>query len=299
MWAILSRVVSIEKQVGVKRLMNIYDQLRNLQVINNAYNEWENYRYELTEVIIRYAQDNKSIAIFGAGRCNDIDLKRLSACFNEVILFDKDQEAMKEALYQQKVGTMPNIKMKVTDFVGIDDVDYRVYVDILISEIRKKGMGTSCHTLAEVALNQLEVLYTKAMDTPIHFGTQAYDCAVVVGVHSQLISMLEWIWSIMLQMIKQEETSVRNKIIEMNEAFVVRFNNAVIEGTRNKIIMGCEEARVGKEGTVQGAVQALYDLKRRHAKGEINICEAMKITWPFHRSQGIEYRIFLQIINKK
>lgn len=299
MWAILSRVVRIEKQVGVKRLMNIYDQLRNLQVINNAYNEWQNYRNELTEVIIRYAQGNKSIAIFGAGRCNDIDLKRLSAYFHEVILFDKDQGAMKEGLYQQEVGTTPNIKMQVTDFVGIDEVDYRVYADTLISEIRKKGMGTSCHELAEVALDQLEALYIKAMDTPICFGTRAYDCAVAVGVHSQLISMLEWIWSIMLQTIKQEEVSVRNKIIEMNDAFVTRFNNAVIEGARNKIIIGCEEARLGKEGSVQGAVQALYDLKRRHAKGEINICETMKITWPFHRSQGIEYRVSLQIINKK
>lgn len=279
--------------------MNIYDQLRNLQVINNAYNEWQNYRNELTEVIIRYAQDNKSIAIFGAGRCNDIDLKRLSAYFNEVILFDKDQEAMKEGLYQQKVETTPNIKMQVTDFVGIDEVDYRVYADTLISEIRKKGMRTSCHELAEVALDQLEALYIKAMDIPIHFGTRAYDCAVVVGVHSQLISMLEWIWSIMLQTIKQEEASVRNKIIEMNDAFVTRFNNAVIEGARNKIIIGCEEARLGKEGSVQGAVQALYDLKRRHAKGEINICEAMCIEWPFHRSQGIEYKVSLQIINKK
>lgn len=299
MWDILSRVVRIEKQVGVKRLMNIYDQLRSLQVINNAYSEWEHYRYELTEIIIKYAQGSESIALFGAGRCNDIDLKRLAVCFNEVILFDKDQEAMKEALYQQKVERMPNIKMKVTDFVGIHDSDYRVYADTLISEIRKKGMGTSCHALAEVALEQLEMLYTKAMDSPICFGTGAYDCAVVVGVHSQLISMLEWIWSIMLQTIKQDETSVRNKIIEMNEAFVARFNNAVIEGTRNKIIMGCEKARVGKEGTVQGAVQALYDLKRRHAKGEINICEAMDIEWPFHRSQGIEYKVSLQIINKK
>lgn len=278
--------------------MNIYDQLRTLQVINNAYNEWEHYRHELTEIIIKYAKGNESIAIFGAGRCNDIDLNRLSGYFNEVILFDKDLEAMKEGLYQQKVEMMPNIKIKVTDFVGIDDADYRIYGDTLISEIRKKGMRTNACELAEVALDQLEVLYTKAMNTPIDFGVQAYDTAVVVGVHSQLISMLEWIWSVMLQTIKQDERSVRNKIIEMNDAFVTRLNNAVIDGVRNRIIMGCEEARIGREGTVQGAVQALGDLKRRQEKGEINRCEALKIKWPFHRSQGIEYEMSIQIIDK-
>lgn len=82
--------------------MNIYDQLRSLQVINNAYNEWESYRRELTEIIMKYAKESESIAIFGAGRCNDIDLRRLSECFSEIILFDKDLEAMKEGLYQQK-----------------------------------------------------------------------------------------------------------------------------------------------------------------------------------------------------
>ena len=278
--------------------MNIYDQLRTLQVINNAYHEWEHYRHELTEIIIKYAKGSESIAIFGSGRCNDIDLNRLSRYFNEVILFDKDLEAMKEGLYQQKVEMMPNIKIKVTDFVGIDDADYRVYGDILISEIRKKGMRTNVCDLAEVALDQLEVLYKKAMNTPIDFGVQAYDTAVVVGVHSQLISMLEWIWSVMLQTIKQDERSVRKKIIEMNEAFVARFNYAVIRGARNRIIMGCEEARVGKEGTVQGAIQALGDLKRRQEKGEINRCETLKIKWPFHRSQGIEYQMSIQIIDK-
>lgn len=288
----------MKKKMGARRLMNIYDQLRTLQVINNAYHEWEHYRHELTEIIIKCARGSESIAIFGAGRCNDIDLNRLSGYFNEVILFDKDLEAMKEGLYQQKVEMIPNIKIKVMDFVGIDDADYREYADALISEIRKKGMRTNVCELAEVALNKLEVLYRKAMNTPIHFGIQAYDTAVVVGVHSQIISMLEWIWSVMLQTIKQDERSVRNKIIEMNEKFVTRFNDAVISGARNRIIMGCEEARVGKEGTVQGAIQALGDLKRRQEKGQINRCEVMEIKWPFHRSQGIEYKMSIQIINK-
>ena len=278
--------------------MNIYDQLRNLQIINNAYNEWESYRRDLTKIIIKYAEGSKSIAIFGAGRCNDIELARLSEYFNEVILFDKDQEAMIEGLKQQKVETISNIKIKVMDFVGITDADYRAYGDTLISEIRKKGVGTNCHDLAEVALKQLDTLYTKAKSTPIEFGTESYDYGVAIGVHSQLISMLEWIWSLMLQTIQQDEVSVRNKIIEMNEVLVTRFNHAIIKGARNKIIMGCEEVRIGKEGTVQGAIQALNDLKRRQVNGEINIDEAVAIKWPFNKSQGIQYRVSLQVINK-
>lgn len=279
--------------------MNIYDQLRKLQVIENAYSEWESYRQDLTEMIIRHGQGSQSIGIFGAGPCNDIDLRALSKYFNEVILFDKDEDAMKEGIYKQQVDKIPHIRMKVVDFVGISDVDYRNYGDVLIREVRKKGMQTNSFDLAAVALEQLEVLYRKAMSIPIDFGINTYDYGVVIGVHSQLISMLEWIWSVILQTIKQEELSVRNKIIEMNETFVTRFNDGIIRGARDRIIMGCEEARIGKEGTVQGAIQGLNDLKRRQANNEIDITEKRDMNWPFHRSQGIEYKVALQVINKK
>lgn len=278
--------------------MNLYDKLRALQRIDHAYSEWAQYRKDLTEVIVRYAKGSESIAVFGAGQCNDIDLNKLIESFNEVILLDKEVGAMKEGIKQQKVINSSAIQIQRADFVGIEDEDYRYYADFLISEIRKKGMQTNVNELAEIALEQLEVLYTKVMNTPLCFGKVQYDTAVVIGVHSQLISMLEWIWSVILHTIQQDEARVRNKIIEMNRFFVTRFNQAVISGARHKIIMGCEKARVGKEGTVQGAIQALEDLKERQEKGTLYLGESSEITWPFHKAQCIEYKMLIQSMEK-
>lgn len=279
--------------------MNLYDQLRGLQKIDHAYSEWAQYRKDLTSVIIQYAKDSKRIALFGAGRCNDIDLNRLLEAFEEIILLDKDLEGMKEGIKQQNVIRASSIQLQRTEFLGIEDEDYRLYAERLIDEIRKKGMKTRASELAEVALEQLAHLFQKAMDTSLCFKELSYDTAVVIGVHSQLLSMLEWIWSVMLQTIQQDETKVRNYIIEMNEIFVTRLNEAVINGAKHRIIMGCEKTRIGREGTVQGAVQALYDLQKRQEEGKLHFCESIELSWPFHKAESIEYQMVIQNLEKR
>lgn len=279
--------------------MNLYDQLRTLQKIDYAYSEWAQYRKDLTSIIIQYAKDSKRIALFGAGRCNDMDLNRLLEAFEEIILLDKDLEAMKEGIKQQNVIRASSIQLQRADFLGIEDEGYRLYAERLIDEIRKKGMKTRASELAEVALEQLEHLFQKAMHTSLCFKELSYDTAVVIGVHSQLLSMLEWIWSVMLQTIQQDETKVRNYIIEMNDIFVTRLNEAVINGAKHRIIMGCEKTRIGREGTVQGAVQALCDLQKRQEKGKLHFCESIELSWPFHKAESIEYQMVIQNLEKR
>ena len=278
--------------------MNLYDQLRTLQTIDHAYNEWAQYRKDLTSLLIQYAKGSKKIALFGAGRCNDIDLNRLVEAFEEIILIDKDLEAMTEGIKQQHVIKASSIQLQKIDFLGIEEDDYRFYADCLIREIRKKGMRTNIDELAEVALEQLEKLFQKAMGTALSFEALSYDTAIAIGVHSQLLSMLEWIWSIMLQTIQQEETRVRSYIVKMNEVFVRRLNDAIIESARHKVIMGCEEARIGKEGTIQGAIQTLWDLQKRQEEGELYLCESTHLNWPFHKAQSIEYKMLIQSMEK-
>lgn len=278
--------------------MNLYDQLRALQKMDHAYSEWAQYRSALTSTVIEYAKGSKTIALFGAGQCNDIDLNRLLEVFEEIILIDKDLQAMKEGIKKQNVTKRASIQLRKVDFVGIEDEDYRLYAERLINEIRKKGMATCSNELAEMTLKQLDYLFQKAINTPISFEDLSYDTAVIIGVHSQLLSMLEWIWAIMLQTIQQDETRVRNYIIEMNRIFTARLNEAVIRGAKDKIIIGCEKARVGKEGTIQGAVQALEDLKERQKNGKLHLCERIEIEWPFHTAQAITYKMLIQSLEK-
>lgn len=276
--------------------MNLYDQLLRLQVIENAYEEWTTYREQLTDYIIKEARGNECIAIFGAGRCNDIDLKHLLAHFNEIVLLDKDKEAMEEGIYRQGVINSKRIKVKQVDFIGISNEDYRNYADILIKEVRKLGMNTNCQELAQVALKQLKRLEEKTERINIDLGIGLYETTVVVGVHSQLLSMLEWIWHIILQTIKQNESSVRAQIIKMNEKYVRRFNDLLIRAAKETIIIGCEKERIGQIGSIQGAVQAMNDFNRRVRANEVNLLNEVQLEWAFNVEQGVVYLVDCQSI---
>ncbi|MGL4345024.1 MAG: hypothetical protein ACRCTE_07500, partial [Cellulosilyticaceae bacterium] len=142
--------------------MNLYDQLVALQVIPHAFEDWADYRGELTQYVIEQAPHQGSLALFGAGRCNDLDLKRLIGHFEQVILLDRDEEAMIEALRRYGLQNSSVVQKKVVDFVGLSVGDYRDYADALVAQVRKQGMATDVSELADFAIGQLEKLSQKA-----------------------------------------------------------------------------------------------------------------------------------------
>lgn len=276
--------------------MNLYDQLLTLQRIDNAFTEWEAYRRDLTDYILHNLPKDETLAIFGAGRCNDIDLRRLNCHFSSIVLIDRDETAMKEALHQYGLESTSRIQLKRLDFVGISDEDYRDYAHYLINEVSKQGRYTVCEDLAEVALELLEDLYRKTILTPVNLSKNTYDNTLVVGIHSQLISMLEWIWSIILQTIDQDESEVRDALIKMNDGIVEKFNHLVLEATKHIVIMGYEESRTDRLGCIQGAHQAMEDIKYRASRGELEIADSITLNWPFNREQDVSYIIKVQKI---
>ena len=276
--------------------MNLYDQLRTLQVMDNAFTEWTDYRKDLTDYIITHTLSNQSLAIWGAGRCNDLDLERLSSHFQSITLLDQDENAMQAAIYRYNLGDSKNIHTRVIDFVGITDEDYRQYAAYLVDEVRKKGIHIKYNCLVEVVLEVLEHLYQKIIYHAIPIEKNSFDYAIVIGVHSQLISMLEWIWSIILQTIQQEEYEVRHAIGMMNDGVVEKFNQTVLNTTRKNVIMGYELGRLDRAGVVQGAHQAMEDIKKRACKEEIEITNTVILEWPFNLKEGIAYKVKLQKI---
>lgn len=278
--------------------MNLYDQLLSLQILENAYKEWENYRQELTKYIIDCGKHGGSLALFGAGRCNDLDLKLLESHFSSIMLIDKDEKAMQHAIKQYQLEDSKVVKTRVIDFIGLTEAEYRAYADALVYEVRKLGRHTNCQQLAKFAINQLNHLYQKMIGRPVQLEDLLFDTSVVIGVHSQLISILEWIWSVILQTIGQNESSVRNRMIEMNSSMVSQFNTLILQKTRDRVIIGCEEGRIGQIGSIQGATQGLRDIERRIAYEEIKSLNCQYIKWPFNVQQGVVYHVKLQTLVK-
>lgn len=276
--------------------MNIYDQLLKLQIIENAWEEWATYREDVTHYLIHYLEDKRELAIFGAGRCNDMDLNLLLTYFEKIVLVDLDEEGMRAALKKQGLENETRITLEVVDFVGISPNDYRSFADTLVYKVRQKGLATSMTELTQVAMTALDQLYTQALEMPLKFKT--YTNIVVMGIHSQLISMLDWIWQAILQTLGQEEISVRQKIIQMNTAIVKRFNTALIENTQSRLIIGYEIERAGRVGAVQGAMQAAIDFKQRVEQHEVQLLGFTQMDWPFDYQQGILYHMGVFTLEK-
>ena len=276
--------------------MNLYDQLVELQNIPKAYEKWTAYREEITHYLIEQAYSNREIAIFGAGYCNDMDLGLLVSYFEKVYLLDQDEKAMREALKQYGLAKHPRIELKCTNFTGIYEDDLRDYADALVKEVRRRGMATNVNEFAACACNLLKAFEEKIIENKLVFDT--YENTVILGVHSQLLNMLEWIYSVILQTIGKEEQSVRQKIVRLNDLAVEKLNSVIVMSTKQHMIMGCEETRIGQIGSIQGALQAIVDMAKRKDKEEVKLLDETYMLWPLHEEANKCYRMRIQTLKK-
>lgn len=274
--------------------MNLFDQLQALQIIPHAFDEWADYRGGLTRYIIEQAYGKQEIAVLGCGRCNDIDIKLLSMYFEKVYLIDKDQIGMEAALKQYGLWEHPRIEMRISQFTGIEDNDIRDYADLLVREVRRRGMLTLVDELANVALEALDALEEKIREYKGSFGQ--YENTVTVGVHSQLINMLHWIWHVILQTIGKEEEKVSQRIMMLNELCASKFNEAVIKATKTHMIVGCEESKVGIPGTIQGAFQGMVDIEKRIENNQLKRVDEESMLWPFNKKEAKVYQMKIQTL---
>ncbi len=277
--------------------MNLYDQLVALQKIPHAFNEWHTYREQLTHYLMDYLKPKGTLAIWGAGSCQDIDLQCLAQYFPSIVLLDKDEKGMQAALTRYGLKQCSTLSYRVVDFVGISEEDYRSYADCLIGEVQRQRGKMDSQLLAYKAQEVLLAFQSQLSKTKFSLG-ETYENSVVVGVHSQLFSMLEWIWTVILQAIGQEEWRIRNQIIAMNDEGIVRFNQLILENTASEIVIGCEEGKIGHLGTIQGAYQCLVDIERRLQQGQLQLLNTKILQWPFHVAQGTIYKMRLQHLKK-
>ena len=281
--------------------MNLYDQLTKLQVIEKAFIEWQAYRESLTSHIMKELPNESEVALWGAGRCNDLDLGVLAKNCKSIWLIDKNEEALRNALKQYGLENNNKVKIKICDFSGIEEQVYRTYADRLVSEVRIKGLQTNVEELANRAIKILDQVSDNLKQNTIDLSAICCDYTVMIGVHSQLIMMFDWIWQVILQTLGREEERVRQRIIALNEEVVKRVNRSLWQATRKQCIIGCETGRVGRVGTVQGAIHALEHIEELVGQGDMKRKDIIYLEWPFNQSQGINYQMEIQTleINKK
>lgn len=273
--------------------MNLYDQLLSLQEIPNAYRLWTEYRENLTEYIIKQLEgEPQSVLILGGGRSNDIDLKRLMPYVTHLTLWDKEEKAIHEARLKYDLVDHHKVSIVREDLLGIAANDYRFYAEALVQTVRKKGMNTSLEELSVVARTGIQKLEQKI--SVVDFKEKQYDTIIMIGLHSQLFSMMDWIWQAILQTLGKEEIQVRNYIKGLNEIVIPKLHEHMIKATRKQWIMGCEIGRIGREGAIEGAYQGLRDLEQLRQNGLLQKKSEQQLIWPFEPSKEVFYEMLIQ-----
>ena len=273
--------------------INAYDELAALQKMNNAFDEWRTYRKNLTEFILSNTSKNKNIAIFGSGRCNDLDLNILVKEYSTIYLYDKDLTAVNEGIKKYELIGNNKIKVVESDFLGITEKDYRQFADQLFRFVKSHS---NIYEIVEFVFKKIRVLYDKANLHTVDFGNKIFDNSVIIGVHSQLNSMIEWIWTSILQVINKTDCRVLNKIHEMNQNYVNKLNDAIINATIDNLIIGCEKEIIGKKVAIEGAYQNEIDISERLKLGSLEIISETNMLWPFDKSQSLEYNMKISSI---
>lgn len=141
---------------------------------------WEPHRNMLMKLIndnvLGIHKNNEGIVIFGAGECDDIDLRFLTSRFNEVCLIDRDIQAMKNGILNQHLTDLEDNKITLVggfDFAGVSKQFYVKLEEMLSRNQPLKAIIRFIRDEADILempnnLNDLKNKFSAVMSAAVH-----------------------------------------------------------------------------------------------------------------------------------
>lgn len=262
--------------------MRYLDRLIASEVLPNAYKEWQGYRQKLTDFIeencVAEGGGKPVLAIWGAGRSNDIDLARLAERF-KLVLIDRDAEGLVQAC--------KTYGLEKTDVICVDlpfwNVELETYemFEALLAEGEE----------AEIVIEHLkQVAFDNSHRVLPDIGRR-FDYSVCVGLHSQLNARFAGLLYMYRENYDEEELQmIENAIRALNEAAVTRTNDVIYMLTEKLMVFGLEWAVVNESAMdqwekfvpedIEGALQLRHDIGM-HKDFDIRIEAERRLFWPF------------------
>lgn len=262
--------------------MRYLDRLITSEVLPNAYKEWRGYRQKLTDFIeencVAEGGRKPVLAIWGAGRSNDIDLARLAERF-KLVLIDRDAEGLVEAC--------KTYGLEETDAICVDlpfwNVELETYemFEALLAEGEE----------AEIVIEHLKQVAFDNSHRVLPDIRRRFDYSVCVGLHSQLNARFAGLLYMYRENYDEEELQmIENAIRALNEAAVTRTNDVIYMLTEKLMVFGLEWAVVNEFAMdqwenlvpeeIEGALQLRHDIGM-HKDFDIRIEAERRLFWPF------------------
>lgn len=262
--------------------MRYLDRLIASEVLPNAYKEWRGYRQKLTDFIeencVAEGGRKPVLAIWGAGRSNDIDLARLAERF-KLVLIDRDAEGLAQAC--KAYG------LEETDAICVDlpfwNVEFEIYemFEALLAEGEE----------AEIVIEHLQQVAFDNSHRVLPDIGRRFDYSVCIGLHSQLNARFAGLLYMYRENYDEEELQmIENAIRALNEAAVTRTNDVIYMLTEKLMVFGLEWAVVNESAMeqweklvpedIEGALQLRHDIGM-HKDFDIRIEAERRLFWPF------------------
>ena len=274
----------------------ILNDIKNKFRLVNAYEDWKDYRLLLTDTVIKAGggDSTKTLSVIGAGYCNDIDIRRLSAAFEKIYLVDCDAEAMGEA-----AKTCAKAEPKTISLTGIYEAYVSAYFEDTLTALREQGSKLNYEVLIEILTSKLDVLYEKLITNENDLADQLPHSDIILcnGVCSQLFSMISFfirsvagsIPDSLFRDAMQAADIVEQKLKNASEAVIPVICKALLKSA-NFVIFGNE---YNKDHPVEGAQCCIDTLRQSDS-----IVKEIEATWSFNRRENVEYNMLLQICKR-
>ena len=306
--------------------MSVYSQIKEKFVMPDAFGDWGNYRKQVTKILSQditrdiigyepmkegftktkmqplYKNDGLSIAILGAGACNDVDLFELAEHFEHITLIDVDKEVMVRATEWMPEIIREKITIKNGSITGISDADQERFCERILSYVSNYGSTMKQDTYNRLLMEELMGLGSRLYSNERMLAENGllpvggYDVVACLGVHSQLMALLSYTISVLTHNISEQlfqgsmpdDKKITEYLKRMNSHIIPIINSAILKSSNQKAVFGNEYD--GKH-PVEGAYQCIMDLRKRG----LSIKE-QHLDWNFNPDQNVKYDMLIQII---
>lgn len=310
--------------------MNVIDEIKKEFEIPGAFESWAAYREEVTDLILAGASqpdlipeaslqtsiqdvdrsrramptsDTKatgSIALFGIGPANDIDLQRLSEHFGRITLIDLDRESMERGLARYGLQHCPKVELWDISLSGVTMEDVAAFFETLYDQVVQSGRTLTEAAFMKMSLSALEKIRRKVVSSReelrAKLPTEHYDMVVSVGLHSQFWSILSYSWLTLAGNVEEQilghamnHDPFFETLRAIDDAFIPLLNEVLLSmGDRAIIAVEEDEAH-----PVEGAFQSMQDIRQRYSE-----VQEKRLHWPFRPEEGKSYEMLFQIIGQ-
>lgn len=279
--------------------MNVIEEIKKEFEIPGAYESWAEYRASVTDLILVSASTG-SIALFGIGPANDIDLRRLSDRFGRITLIDLDRDSMERGLVRYGLQHCPKVELWDASLSGVTLEDVAAFFETLYDQVVRSGQALTEAAFMEMSLAALERIRRKVVSSReelrAKLPAEHYDLVVSVGLHSQFWSILSYSWLTLAGNVEEQllghainHDPFFEALRAIDDAFIPMLNEVLLSmGDRAIIAVEEDEAN-----PVEGAFQSMQDIRQRYPE-----VQEKRLHWPFRPEDGKSYEMLFQIIGQ-